>query len=74
MKKLFVCTTCGFKGYPKKKVKGSILTEIFLWIFFILPGLIYSIWRLNSKTWVCPKCGNQTMIPADSPVGQKLTS
>jgi DNA-directed RNA polymerase subunit RPC12/RpoP len=72
MRKQFVCKNCGFKGARKKLVKGSILTEIFLWFFFLLPGIIYSVWRANSKKYVCPKCGAQDMIPADSPMGQKL--
>lgn len=69
----YICTSCGFSGKPQRKVKGSILIEIVLWLFFILPGIIYSVWRLTSNISVCPKCGNTTMIPMDSPVGQKLT-
>lgn len=73
-KKEFICTTCGFIGSPKKIVKGSILIEIVLWLFLLIPGLIYSIWRLTTKYDACPKCKNASMIPADSPTGQKLIS
>jgi len=72
MPKQFVCTTCGYVGSPKRITKGSILIEIALWLFFVVPGLIYSIWRLTTKYDACPKCKNASMIPADSPVGQKL--
>ncbi len=65
---------CGYVGYPKKHTKGSILIEILLWLFLILPGLIYSIWRLTTKQMICPKCKNPTMIPTDSPMGAKLVS
>jgi len=68
----FVCTSCEFVGQQAKLVKGSILIEFVLWVFFILPGLIYSFWRLTSKQLVCPKCKHPTMIPVDSPMGQKL--
>ena len=71
-KQQFVCTTCGFIGSPKKVVKGSILIEIILWLAFLIPGLIYSIWRLTTKYDACPKCKNTSMVPADSPTGQKL--
>ncbi len=71
-KQQFVCTTCGFIGSPKKIVKGSILIELVLWLAFLVPGLIYSIWRLTTKYDACPKCKNASMIPADSPTGQKL--
>ena len=71
-KQQFVCTICGYIGSPKKVIKGSILIEIVLWLFLLVPGLIYSIWRLTTKCDVCPKCKNASMIPADSPTGQKL--
>ena len=72
MAKEMICTSCGYKGKPKRIAKGSILVEIALWLFFIVPGLIYSIWRLASKYDACPQCKNQSMIPTDSPIGKKL--
>ena len=74
MVKQFVCTACGYIGSPKKIVKGSILIEIVLWLFFIIPGLIYSTWRLTTKYDACPKCKNATMIPVDTPKGQELVA
>ena len=41
-------------------------------MFFIVPGLIYSIWRQSSYHKACPVCGSSSLIPVDSPVGQKL--
>lgn len=72
IKKEFVCTSCGYVGYPKKEKRGSILISIVLWIFFIVPGLIYSIWRFVSKYDVCPQCKSKNIIPADSPFGSKM--
>jgi len=70
--KEFVCKFCGFVGKPKKVTEGSFLVEIFLWLLFLLPGVIYSIWRMTTRKDVCPKCGKPDMIPVDTPEGQKL--
>jgi hypothetical protein len=68
----FVCTQCEYIGNSKNAVKGNILLELILWLLFIVPGLIYSVWRLSSKSNVCPKCGSQNLVPLDSPKGQKI--
>jgi hypothetical protein len=70
--KLVICKECGYVGLPVKKLKGSIWTEIILWLGFLIPGLIYSIWRLTTKHKACKKCGSPSVIPVDSPIGQKL--
>ena len=74
MAKEFVCTQCGHIGKPKTRTKGSILIEIVLWLLFIIPGVLYSLWRLISREEVCPKCGAPNMIPSDTPKGQELTN
>lgn len=74
MEKRSVCTACGYVGKPKKIIKGNFLMEVILWLFFLIPGLIYSIWRLSTKHTACPNCKQSTMIPTDSPIGQKLTA
>lgn len=72
MNENYICTSCGYKGKSKKWTKGSFGIELLLWFFFIIPGLIYSIWRLTNKVEVCPSCKQPTMIPLHSPMGQKL--
>jgi len=67
----YICTTCGTTASPKNHTKGSIFIEIILWLAFIVPGLIYSIWRLTSKQQICPACMKPTMIPLNTPAGQK---
>lgn len=69
--KQLICTQCGNTGKPQRKVKGNLLIEIILWLFFILPGLIYSIWRTSSYYKACKVCGSTTLIPLDSPLGKK---
>lgn len=57
------CALCGYVGPAKRVTKGSFLIELLLWFFFIIPGLIYSIWRLSNKVKICPKCKHETLIP-----------
>jgi hypothetical protein len=67
-----VCKQCGHYGEPERHTKGSIWIELVLWLCFIIPGLIYSIWRLNTRANVCAKCGSTELLPIDSPLGRKL--
>ena len=72
MAKEFVCTECGYVGKAKKTMKGNFLIEVVLWLTFIIPGVIYSIWRLANTPLVCPKCGKESLIPTDTPKGMEL--
>jgi len=73
MAKEMICATCGTQGTPKLKTKGSILIELILWICFIIPGLVYSLWRHTSGRYkACPSCGSAEMIPLGSPKAQAL--
>jgi len=64
------CTQCGAVGNQKKYTKGSFGIEILLYLLMILPGLLYSVWRLTTKYAGCPKCQAANMIPVSSPVAQ----
>ncbi|HDH00661.1 MAG TPA: hypothetical protein ENG80_02490 [Nitrospirae bacterium] len=72
MKKEIICPSCGYRGIAKRMTKGYLAIEIILWMMFIVPGLIYSIWRETSRYQGCPKCGAGNLVPADSPRGIKL--
>lgn len=67
MTELYYCRACGTIERPTKKTKGSMGVEIVLWLCFLLPGLIYSVWRLTSKYEGCSSCGSPDVIPASSP-------
>ncbi|MFH1491137.1 MAG: hypothetical protein ABII06_19695 [Pseudomonadota bacterium] len=71
MKALF-CPRCGFKGKIRTEPRGYFIIEAALWLFFILPGLIYSIWRQGDGVARCPACSSKEMIPADSPIARKM--
>lgn len=70
--KEMVCPHCGYLGVVKRQPKGSFWIELVLWLAFLLPGLIYSIWRLTNTHTICPSCGSDGMVPALSPRGKKL--
>lgn len=57
------CPLCGYTGTKiKTYTKGSTGIELILWICFIFPGLIYSIWRLTSRYKGCPMCKNENIV------------
>ena len=72
MAKEMICTNCGIRGDSKTFTPGSFFIEVILWICFIVPGVIYSIWRLTAKKKVCCACGSGPLIPTDTPVGRQL--
>lgn len=62
------CLACGHEGRTKKITRGSFFIEIILWLCFLIPGLIYSIWRLSTRHDVCANCGGTSIVPLASPV------
>lgn len=67
-----ICTACGALGDTRIHTRGSIWIEIVLWIAFLVPGLIYTIWRLTTQGRVCGQCGSTQLITVGSPKGKKL--
>jgi rubrerythrin len=58
----FYCTVCSNKTRTPK-LRGNYWIEMFLWLYLI-PGIIYSIWRRSGTPSVCPTCNKETLIPA----------
>lgn len=67
-----VCTQCGDTNGGTVVTRGNIGIEIIFWLTFLVPGIIYSIWRLSSRYIACPTCGSNTLIPIESPRGREL--
>jgi len=65
------CSHCGAVNNGKRHVPGSILIELVLWICFLIPGLIYSIWRHAAQKKVCASCNQPGLIPVMSPKAQR---
>ena len=57
---------------PLRVVPGSCCMEALLWIFFLLPGMLYSVWRIAATKRVCRECGSTNFIPLDTPRGRAL--
>ncbi|NLW30307.1 MAG: hypothetical protein GXY77_02495 [Fibrobacter sp.] len=70
----YYCTDCGYTGRTKRRYQGDGFIELILWLSFIIPGLIYSIWRSSKLLAICPVCNNHNTIPADSPAAIEATS
>lgn len=68
----FVCTRCGTVGRLRTRTKGSFLIEVMLWLAFIVPGVLYSLWRLTTRARVCAACGSDALVPVNSPAGQRI--
>ncbi len=64
------CPNCGTVALSKRYMRGSFVTELLLWFFFLLPGIICSLYRLAGKYDGCPQCGFQNVIPLDSPAAR----
>lgn len=69
---VMVCATCGHHGAAAVKTRGSFAIEVVLWLMFIVPGLVYSLWRLSTRGTACASCGGTTLVAPDSPVGRKM--
>ena len=61
----YYCNAC-HNFTPNANKKGSTLIEVVLYLCWIIPGLIYSIWRRNSPPNVCPLCQAASLVPAAS--------
>lgn len=70
-----ICTQCGSIGKPQRVAGGSLLVELALWLFFLVPGFIYSLWRISTKRPACRACGAiHAMVPLHSPRGRELAA
>jgi hypothetical protein len=66
LSKKYVCIDCGCQRDPISVKRGLLVIEIFMWLLYILPGVIYSIWRRVRKQQVCPKCQNPSVVLTSS--------
>ena len=50
------CLRCGYEGPAEPLAPGKAWLEGVLWIAFVLPGFLYSMWRLFGRRYLCPLC------------------
>lgn len=61
-KPVISCPQCHYIGAAGTFIGGSFLIEVILWLLFIVPGLIYTVWRYSTQGHGCPRCGWQYVI------------
>jgi hypothetical protein len=61
---VWVCPNCGHLGWPARFTRGSLLVELLLWLFFILPDVIYLAWRLTTRFRGCASCSQPGVVGA----------
>jgi hypothetical protein len=54
------CKKCGYEWKAKYYQKWNALITIILFLCFIIPWIIYMIWR-GKPYWVCPNCWNDLL-------------
>jgi len=59
------CTSCG-TDTNAPILKGNGWVELLLWLCYLVPGLIYTVWRRSKEPSVCPNCKKESLIPAES--------
>lgn len=68
-----ICANCGTaSAVPDMPGNGWI--EAVLWLCYMIPGLIYSIWRRSKKSTVCVACGSKNTVPLSTPAGKRLAA
>lgn len=63
----YICPNCGYVGKAAKGRKGNGALETILYLFFIVPGLIYTLWRSSNLESYCPQCKASNLIPLNTP-------
>lgn len=66
------CLQCESSGPPRAYTPDSIFIEVILWLCFIVPGVIYSLWRHSRRHDVCRSCGSPKLVPVDSPAALRV--
>lgn len=72
MSRKYVCKECGSIGKSKLITPGNIVIEIMLWLSCAVPGIFYSIWRINKRYKACKSCSSPEIINTQTSEGKKL--
>jgi len=56
------CPNCKYEGEGKTKTPGFFALELILYLFFVIPGLAYTLWRVTNKKPVCPQCSFEYVV------------
>ncbi len=62
---------CGHETLqPLRKMPGSSWVSLVLLIPFVIPGVVYQVWRMAMRRPVCPRCGSPALIPGEAPLAR----
>jgi DNA-directed RNA polymerase subunit RPC12/RpoP len=59
----YYCNSC-HNYSPTALMKGNGWIELVLYLLYIIPGIIYSVWRRSGQPNVCPLCKVPGLVPA----------
>lgn len=71
---MLICKNCGTAHRGEHTLPGNGWIELVLWLAYIVPGLIYSIWRRSRQRPTCAACGSRDLVDTSTPVGQRLAA
>lgn len=67
-----VCKNCGHQGSPERKLKGHFLITLILLLCYIIPGIIYIIWRRSGVRDTCRQCGSSDIVDTSTAMGRAV--
>jgi ribosomal protein S27E len=67
-----ICARCLTVTGGRAVLPGSIIITLLLVWVFVLPAIIYSVWRHSARKFVCPSCGSEELVPVESVRGREL--
>ena len=67
-----ICRNCGHVGEPEQSNRGHVLISLLLLCLFIIPGIIYIVWRRSDPHLRCERCGSIDTVAQDSPFAAQL--
>lgn len=56
MKAGITCPVCGNVDLPVERRRGSRALHAFLYLWWIIPGFVYGLWRDRRRVLRCRKC------------------
>lgn len=71
---MLICKNCGTAHRGEHTLPGNGWIELVLWLAYIVPGLIYSIWRRSRQRPTCAACHSRDLVDAGTPVGRRLAA
>lgn len=67
-----ICKNCGTLHDGQQALPGNGWIELVLWLCWLLPGVIYSIWRRSQRAPKCSACGSRDLVDETTPIGRRL--